>query len=157
MNNIKKCILITGATLLTITRSAYGVEDTLYTMLEQTDISKRVKLELGWEKMNVKTIIDKSIECTATTKKLFEEIAQDEVGAFSIKFSRQGQKAFGKKLKIIEDRPFITPDGEELTNVFIEKDFAIYLDLKQLQSVTTVKSVLLCGSKEIELGWSNCG
>lgn len=47
MKNINKSILIAEATLLTITRSAYSIEDALYTMLEKTDIPQHVNLEPG--------------------------------------------------------------------------------------------------------------
>ena len=140
MKNINKSILIAEATLLTITRSAYSIEDALYTMLEKTDIPQHVNLEPGWKQMDTKTTIEQGLECSDNVRKIFEEITKDEVGRLALRAFYQGQKTFGKKLRIIEDRPFITPDGEEVTNIFIEDDFAIYVDLAKLQKkdVTTI-------------------
>ena len=139
MKNINKGILFAGTTLLTLTRCAYGFEDTLYKMFEQTDIPRNIKFETTWEKVDVKTIIKQSLECSKNLRKIFEEIAKDEVGSLALRAFYQGQKALGTKLRIIEDRPFITQDGKELTNIFIEDDFA-YLNLEKLQkeNITTI-------------------
>lgn len=144
MKNINKSILIAEATLLTITRSAYSIEDALYTMLEKADIPQHVNLEPGWKQMDTKTIIEQGLECSDNVRKIFEEIAQDEVGGLALRVFFQGQRKLGKKLRIIEGKPFITPDGEKLSNIFIEDDFAIYLNLEKLQKedITTI-------------GWSN--
>ena len=136
---LSKSILIAGVTL-SMTRCAYGFEDTLYKMFEQTDIPRNIKFETTWEKVNVTKIIEQSLECSKNLRKIFEEIADDEVGRLTLRAFYQGQKNFGKKLRIIEDRPFITPDDEEVTNIFIENDFAIYLNLEKLQkeNITTI-------------------
>ena len=139
MKNINKSIVITVIMSYMI-RCACVFEDTLYKMYEQMDIPRHIKLEVGWDKIDGKTIIEQSLECSDNVRKIFEEIADDEVGRLTLRAFYQGQKSFGKKLKIIEDRAFITPDGEKLTNIFIEKDFAIYLNLEQLkkEDITTI-------------------
>ena len=121
-------------------RCACGFEDTLYKMYEQMDIPRHIKLEVGWDKIDGKTIIERSLDCSDNVRKIFEEISDDEVGRLTLRAFYQGQKTFGKKLRIIEDRPFLTPDGEELTNIFIENDFAIYLNLERLkkEDITTI-------------------
>ncbi len=137
--NLNKCILIAGATLTTLTRSACGFEDALYTMFEQTDIPQRVKLEPDWKKVDVKAIIENSIECTPNSKKLFEEIAQDEVGCLALKVFYHGQKKLGKKLKIL-NKSYVNEAGESSSCIFVNEEFTIYLDLERLQKepITTV-------------------
>ena len=137
MKNINKSILIAEATLLTIRRSAYSIEDALYTMLEKTDIPQHVNLEPGWKQMDTKTTIEQGLECSDNVRKIFEEIAQDEVGGLALRVFFQGQRKLGKKLRIIEGNPYTSENGLEQTNIFTYNDFAIYLDLKQLQGVTT--------------------
>ncbi len=132
-----KGILIAEVTL-SMTRCAYGFEDTLYKMFEQTDIAQHIYLGKDWKNVDVTKIIEQSLECSDNIRKIFEEIAQDEVGRLTLRAFYQGQKIFGKKLRVIEDRAYINKNGDAQTNTFAHEDFAIYLDLTQLNDVTTV-------------------
>ena len=86
-----KGILIAEVTL-SMTRCAYGFEDTLYKMFEQTDIAQHIYLGKDWKNVDVTKIIEQSLECSDNIRKIFEEIAQDEVGRLTLRTFYQGQK-----------------------------------------------------------------